>query len=82
MVHTKLESFEDLQSSLLMLQEATEQLPECVELMRQLGFTEPFTDHRIRPEEEPISSENYRESIVSERCLSRHRAPLLVLQQC
>jgi hypothetical protein len=55
-------------------------LLDCITLVRLLGIIEPFTADHIPPEDIQISGENYRESILANQCLSRHRGLLRVLE--
>lgn len=75
------QSFGAFQDSLGPLVNSTRQIPDCIAVIRQLGIIEPFTNRHVRPEELLIGSENYRESITAEGCLSRHRAVLMLLER-
>lgn len=75
------DSFAAFRPELLAMMQASKYIPDCVEAIRQLGIIEPFTERHYRPEEVLISSQNYREELVAEGCLSRHRAILMVLQK-
>lgn len=81
LLERKYDSFTAFEPDLGPLIRASEHLPECLQMIRQLGIIEPFTDRHIRPEEILINSDNHRESLVAEGCLSRHRGLLAVMQK-
>lgn len=71
----------EFQAELPMLLEQGQELEACARLNRMLGCIEPLTDRHLPPEGLQVQGPNFRESLMTRGCLSRHRAVLLVLQQ-
>lgn len=79
--HRLYSNLDEFLAELPMLLAQGDELEACARLNRMLGCIEPLTDRHLPPEGLQVQGPNYRESLMTHGCLSRHRAVLLVLQQ-
>lgn len=79
--HRLFSGFDEFAADLPLLLDQGQQLQACASLVQQLGCIEPLTDRHLLPETIEVQGPNFRESLLTRGCLSRHRAVLLVLQQ-
>lgn len=79
--HLIFNNFGEFQPKLLTMLKESQALPECAEMISQLGIIEPLTYRYIAPEQIQITGSNYRESMLAGGCLSRNRAQMLIMER-
>jgi len=70
--HRVFNSFGEFHTKLQTMLKESEVLPECAEIISQLGIMEPLTHRYFPPDQIQIAGPNYRESMQTVGCLSRN----------